>query len=112
MKTFDIELGETFKKEVKKLLKKYRSLSVELVDFTQNLAENPIQGSPLGRNCYKIRLAIKSKGKGKSGGARVISCVISVEEKVVLLSIYDKEEQDTISDKRLTEILKEAELLE
>jgi hypothetical protein len=55
-------------------------------------------------------VAIKSKGKGRSGGARVISCVINVEEKVVLLSIYDKEEQDTISDKRLTEILKEANL--
>ena len=76
----------------------------------EQLSEKPIQGSPLGKNCYKIRLAIKSKGQGKSGGGRVISCVVSVEEKVVLLSIYDKAEQESISDKKLTEILKEVDL--
>ena len=110
MNEFDIVLGETFKKEFKKLLKKHRSLLIELENLAISISRNPVQGKALGRNCYKIRLAIKSKGQGKSGGARVVSCVVSVEVKVVLLSIYDKAEQSTISDKKLVEILKEADL--
>jgi mRNA-degrading endonuclease RelE of RelBE toxin-antitoxin system len=110
MERFDIVLGETFKKEFRKLLKKHRSLLEELENITENIATNPIQGTPLGRNCYKIRLAIKSKGQGKSGGARIIFCVVVVEEKVVLVSIYDKAEQSTISDKKLRQILKDEQL--
>lgn len=60
-------------------------------------------GTPLGSNCYKIRLAIKSKGAGKSGGA----CVVAVREEVYLLAIYDKSEQATLTDKRLKELLKQ-----
>ena len=59
----------------------------------------------LGHGCYKIRLKIASKGGGKSGGARVITCLVAVRETVYLLSIYDKAEQETISDKRLGELL-------
>lgn len=62
MKRFDIVLGETFKKEFRKLLKKYRSILEELENIAESIATNPIQGTPLGKNCYKIRLAIKSKG--------------------------------------------------
>ena len=91
--------------EAKPLLKKYRSLTVELENLFAELQANPRTGTSLGRNCYKIRLKIASKGGGKSGGARVITCVLAVRETVYLLSIYDKAEQDTISDKRLAELL-------
>ncbi|WP_369818103.1 type II toxin-antitoxin system RelE/ParE family toxin [Pedobacter sp. R20-19] len=64
-------------------------------------------GTPIGKNCFKIRIAITSKGKGKSGGARVITNFIITESTVYLLSIYDKSEQDNISDKELLELLKE-----
>lgn len=73
----------------------------------EKLALEPTQGTPLGKNCYKIRLAIESKGKGKSGGARIITAVFSVQEKVVLLSIYDKADKENITDKELTFLLKE-----
>jgi hypothetical protein len=59
----------------------------------------------LGRDCYKIRIAIASKGKGKSGGARVITCVVVMEKEVYLLYIYDKSEQSDISDKELLQLL-------
>jgi hypothetical protein len=62
-------------------------------------------GTPIGNNCYKVRLSISSKGKGKSGGARVITCVIVKEAEVFLLYIYDKSEQSTISDKELLQLL-------
>nr|WP_235904297.1 type II toxin-antitoxin system RelE/ParE family toxin [Arcticibacter tournemirensis] len=57
----------------------------------------------MGDNCFKIRIAIASKGKGKSGGARVITHVLIKEETVFLLSIYDKAEREAISDKDIKE---------
>jgi hypothetical protein len=59
----------------------------------------------LANNCYKIRLAIKSKGKGKSGGARVITQIQVVENNVFLLALYDKSEQENISDKEIEYLL-------
>jgi hypothetical protein len=58
-------------------------------------------GTSLGKNCYKIRIAITSKGKGKSGGARLITYVRITKNKVFLLDIYDKSEQADISNKEL-----------
>ncbi|MFN8357830.1 MAG: hypothetical protein U0Y10_25445 [Spirosomataceae bacterium] len=95
-----------FEKEAKRLIKKYRSLAVEIATLIQSLAENPTQGTPLGKDCYKIRLAIQSKGKGKSGGARVITFVVALTETVTLLAIYDKAEQDAMSEQALETLLK------
>ena len=63
-------------------------------------------GTPLGNNVYKIRLAITSENKGKSGGARVISFVKIINETVYLLSIYNKGEKESISNKEIEELLK------
>jgi len=72
------------------------------------LEQDPItQGDSIGSNCYKIRLAISSKQKGKSGGARVIIHLVLSEKNVFLLSIYDKSEKEDISDKELKALLKE-----
>jgi mRNA-degrading endonuclease RelE of RelBE toxin-antitoxin system len=62
-----------FEKELKRLAKKYPSLKGEFGELIQSLKHNPEQGTPLGNHCFKIRLSIASKGKGKSGGARVIT---------------------------------------
>ncbi len=100
-----------FDKELKVLSKKYVSLKQEIKDLGDSLAEDPTQGESLGKNCYKIRLAIKSKNRGKSGGARVISCVIAVSEVVTLLSIYDKSDRADISDALLLQLLEENGLI-
>ena len=86
-------------------LKKFPSLKKEFAQLLASLKENPIQGIPLANQCYKIRFAIASKGKGKSGGARIITHVQVTNEKVYLLSIYDKSEQDNISDKEIDSLL-------
>jgi mRNA-degrading endonuclease RelE of RelBE toxin-antitoxin system len=98
---YSVEVTSPFKNQAKRLLKKYPSLKSELSLLFQNLETNPKQGTALKNNCFKIRLAIASKGKGKSGGARVITHVQVIRSKVYLLSIYDKSEQSTISDKDL-----------
>lgn len=74
--SYNIQMIESFEKDLKKLAKKYNSLKLDLRALLNELKTNPNQGTSLGRNCYKIRLAITSKGKGKSGGARIITHIV------------------------------------
>ncbi len=94
-----------FDRQVKKLAKKYPSLKGELLELIESLETNPAQGSFTGKNCYKVRLAIASKGKGKSAGARVITNLVITNVTVFLLSIYDKSEKTTLSDGELLDLL-------
>ncbi|GAA4208518.1 hypothetical protein GCM10022289_32510 [Pedobacter jeongneungensis] len=107
---FDVFTSSLFNKEFKKLCKKHKSAKSDIITFVENLKTNPIQGIPIGNECYKIRIAIASKGKGKSGGVRLITNVRVINEKIYLLSIYDKFERDSISNKELEDILKSIEL--
>ena len=97
-----------FDRELKHLAKKYHSLKGEYQGLIEELKGNPEKGTPLGNNLYKIRLAIASKGRGKSSGARVITYLKTKRDEVYLLSIYDKGERDTISDKEIKDILSAA----
>lgn len=54
---------------------------------------------------YKIKLSIRSKGRGKSGGARIVSCFSEERKEVYLLTIYDKSEMDNITDSDLKNII-------
>ena len=103
--SFSVELTDHFVKEAKKLAKKYSSLKAELSVLGKELSENPTLGKSLGHDVYKVRLAISSKGKGKSGGARVITFVKVEREKVYLVSIYDKGQIDTITKYQIKELL-------
>ena len=91
--------------------KKYRSLIDDLEDFQEELLKNPFQGTDLGGGVRKIRMAIASKGKGKSGGARVLTLTVLVSEDadVTLLTIYDKNEIDNVSDEYIRSLVSEAE---
>lgn len=96
--SYNIIYTHEFEKEIKRLSKKYLSLKKDFKQLLEELSVNPMWGTPLGNNCYKIRLSITSKGKGKSGGARVITHVAVIKETIVLISIYDKSEQSAITD--------------
>ena len=104
--SYNIELTDNFKKEAKKLIKKYASLNNELAELFDELQENPFLGTPLGNDIYKIRLAISSKGKGKNGGVRVMTFVKISETSVLVFSIYNKGTKDNISDNEIEEIIK------
>jgi hypothetical protein len=91
--------------QAKRLARKYPSLKTDLALLTSQLEIDPEIGTSLGHHCYKIRLAIKSKGKGKSGGGRVVTNVHIVKQSVRLISIYDKSEKETISDAELLELI-------
>jgi hypothetical protein len=104
-----IYLHKQFKREVKVLIKKYPSLKAEIPVLIAELEINPTLGEPLGKNRYKIRLKIASKGKGKSGGGRVITLVELVDDELWLLSMYDKSEMDNINDAFLDQLVSNLE---
>jgi len=94
-----------FDRQLKRLVKKFPSLKTEYAQLIESLEAEPVQGAALSNNCYKIRVAVKSKGKGKSGGTRVIAHIQVVESSVFLLTIYDKSEQEDITDKEIIYLL-------
>ena len=111
-----VNITKSFKTAAKPLLKKYQSLSKDLMNLEKTLVNTPRLGTSLGKEAYKIRLKVTSKGKGKSGGARVITLVettligyterISNEEITVnLLTIFEKGDVDNISDKELKDLI-------
>ena len=99
-----------FDKQLKRLAKKYPSLKQEFSNLLTDLETHPEQGTPLGNACFKIRIAIASKGKGKSGGARIITNFVVIHKTVFLISIYDKSETKNLTDKELKELLKNVPL--
>jgi hypothetical protein len=103
--SFDVRTLEVFERKAKRLVKKYPSLKFEIRDLVAQLKLNPEQGIALGNGCYKIRLSVASKGKGKAGGARVITCIRIAQNCVFLLTIFDKSEQESISNLELKELL-------
>lgn len=109
--SYKVEAIPNFKKEAKQLAKKFRSLKTELIAIEDLRQQEPHKGTPLGNNCYKIRIAIESKGKGKRGGGRIITCVYVEQTTVFLLSIFDKSDQENISDEDLKAFLATAKEL-
>jgi hypothetical protein len=86
-----------FQKNVKDLLKKYASILDDVSELIVQLSQTPDIGDSLGGNIYKVRLQIKSKGKGKRSGARVITYFYRKADQVYLITIYDKSEYDTLA---------------
>ncbi len=105
----EVKLSPAFRKDLKRLGKKYRSLPDEIGQLIDELETNPYLGTDLGDNVRKIRLGIASKGKGKRGGARVLTdteAVISINEGLVtLLTLYDKSERETLTNAEIKELL-------
>jgi mRNA-degrading endonuclease RelE of RelBE toxin-antitoxin system len=104
--SYNVKTISVFERQAKRLIKKFPSLKKEIHELAVELKKKPTKGISIGHNCYKIRLAISSKGKGKSGGARVISHVIFKSGVIYLLSIYDKSEVENLSDKEILELVK------
>ena len=113
--SYKIEVVSSFKRAAKKLQKRYKSFADDIEGFIENLKDNPFQGVDIGGGIRKIRLAISSKNKGKSGGARVIThtdVIIEMQSgTVTLLTVYDKSDQETISDSEIEELLRDAGLI-
>lgn len=108
--SFEVKTTPHFEREAKILAKRYKSFKADMKDFVESLEKNPMQGDELSPGIRKIRLAIVSKGKGKSGGARVITytiCASESEGRVYLVDVYDKSDFSTVSVSILKKIISE-----
>ena len=104
-----VRVSEDFKAAYKQLKKRHKSLEKDFEKLLLSLLQNPLQGVELTGGARKIRLAITSKGRGKSGGARVIIRVRIINDELQLLYIYDKADIDNIGDAFLRELLRKME---
>lgn len=103
---YKVRTIKPFETQAKRLLKKFPSLKTDLRKLFDSLSVNPELGSPLGNQCFKVRIAISSKGKGKSGGARVITHYVVDAATVYLLSIYDKSELASLNQRQIERLVK------
>lgn len=101
-----IQYTEDFKSAYKHLKKKYSSFEKDFLALQRSLVQNPDQGTPISLGLLKIRMAITSKSKGKSGGARVIIQVRKVQDNLLFLFVYDKNEIANVDDRYLKTLLK------
>ena len=101
----NFEVTTEFEKALKRLGKKYKSLKSDFENFLNELEQNPLMGDEIFPNCRKARIAIKSKGKGKSGGGRIIFYIEIVDENIVLLYAYDKSEIENVQTAFIEHIL-------
>ena len=107
---FEIQTSSYFDAEVKRLAKRHRSFIDDLQDFRNSILKNPYQGTELSPGIRKVRMTIASKGRGQSGGARVITFTYLVDEKdgvVILLLLYDKADASSIKMNVVRQIIKD-----
>ena len=103
-----ITVTPDFLRALKRLAKRYKSIKEDVAGLGEDLRTNPSLGVDLGRNLRKVRMSITSKGKGKSGGARVITYALILAEtdtEIKLLTIYDKSERENLTDKELLDLM-------
>lgn len=106
--SYEILRTDAFSRHLKQLSKKHSSLKEDYAALLDSLQENPKQGTPLGKDCFKIRMKITSKNTGKSGGARVITLVKIEQSRITLLDIYDKSDKEALTEKELNDLIKQA----
>lgn len=108
---YNITTERAFLRELKRLSKKYKSMKQDLQRLQEELLTNPLSGADLGNGVRKVRMAIGSKNRGKSHGARVITYTYRIDEEngnITLLFIYDKEERESISPAEISQLVAEA----
>ena len=101
---YQIITTKDFENNFKRLSKKYHSLVNDYEVLIEELLANPEIGDDLGNNTRKVRMAITSKNRGQSGGARIITCTVLLNmdnTDIYLLTIYDKGEKQSISQKEI-----------
>ena len=109
--SYEFQSHPEFERSFKRLYKRYRSLPDDIRDFRDSLQKNPLQGAELYPGIRKIRMPITSKGRGKSGSARVITAndiiVAEHEGRIALLTIYDKQDAATVNVKVIRQMARE-----
>jgi hypothetical protein len=104
----EIKVTEEFLRSAKPMAKRYRSFNQDYKDLLDELEKNPKMGIDLGDGFRKVRMAIRSKGKGKSGGARVITLDMLERNGVLyLIYAYDKSDSSNVEMSVIRELTRQ-----
>ncbi|CAA6803350.1 MAG: RelE toxin of RelE / RelB toxin-antitoxin system [uncultured Sulfurovum sp.] len=101
---YEVKVVDTFKRDTKKLFKKYKSIKSDILELVEKLELDYKIGIHLGNNLYKIRVKNSDIG-GKSGGYRVIYYTKLPSNSIYLLSIYAKTQKENIDIEILKPII-------
>jgi len=107
--SYNVLVLDEFKKNTKKLAKKYKKIKIDIVTLVTRLEKDPYEGVHLFGNCYKIRIPNSSVPTGKSGSFRVVTYYVDKASSVHLLTIYSKSDQESISDAKIIALLESIE---
>jgi mRNA-degrading endonuclease RelE of RelBE toxin-antitoxin system len=106
-----VEASDAFERSLRSLLKRYRSILDDLQPLIETLENNQRPGDKItntGFDVYKVRLKNSEIGKGKSAGYRVIY-YIQTGDRIILLTLYAKSDQASISAQTIREIIRDIE---
>ncbi len=103
--SYKIETIPRFDKDVKKLKKRFPKIKEDLILLIEELSKNPNIGTHLENSIFKIRLQNSSIPTGKSGGFRIVTYYVE-NEILYLVTMYSKNDTDTIITNKLKEIIK------
>lgn len=104
-----VEASLTFKRNIRKLTKRYRSIQQDLQPVISQLQQGMLLGdriSDVGYEVFKLRIRNRDIQKGKSGGYRMIYYLKS-ENNIILLTIYSKSDQSDIQANDIRRIISE-----
>ena len=94
-----VEASPTFKKNIKTLGKKYRSIRQDVEPIIKKLQSGGLPGDRIpgiGYKVFKLRVRNSNSKKGKSGSYRLIY-YCQTTTGIILLTIYSKSEQVDIA---------------
>ena len=100
-----IELTNDFKKETRKLIKKYKNFNIDLKKLFDSLLVSPNKWTDLWDWFYKIRIKNSDNNKWKSWWYRTIT-YYNEWDFILLITIYSKSDTSTISKNKAQEILR------
>jgi mRNA-degrading endonuclease RelE of RelBE toxin-antitoxin system len=101
----------TFAHNIRTLIKKYRSILSDIQPVIVQLENGETLGdrvAGIGYPVFKLRIKNSDNQKGKSGGYRLIY-YLNTNDKILLLTLYSKSEQDDVVAGDLRDIIEEYE---
>ncbi len=108
---FRIEYTSEFKRNLRTLAKKYRSIQWDIQPFINYVKSGQLIGNQVkgvGDIVYKAKIKNSDIHKGKSAGYRVIYW-IKTPQNIILITVYSKLDQTDISPQQIMRIIKHAE---
>ena len=110
--TIEVDEGIEFKKNIKELRKKYRSIKEDIKPLIQQLESGETPGARISGNkypVYKVRVKNSDNKKGQSSGYRVIYYTVTPAA-ILLITIYSKSERANISNREIEDLIEQEEI--